>query len=96
MHYSLTTKFAKNCLYLINSREEEIGGFRKEFHIFFVPRKSLLCERKLKELGVYGTFTNVDEYCLNLLPLDNDLLSMEMEGAYRVRKLTQALFIVRT
>ena len=29
-------------------REEESGGSRKEFHIFFVPRKSLLCEKRLK------------------------------------------------
>lgn len=29
-------------------REEHKGGFRKEYHIIFVPRKSLLCEKKLK------------------------------------------------
>ncbi|CAH1801545.1 unnamed protein product, partial [Owenia fusiformis] len=64
-------------------KEEEIGGFRKEFHLFFVPRKSLLCERKLKELGVYGTFTHVDEFSLDMIPLDSDLLSMEYEAAYK-------------
>ena len=31
----------------IRKAEEMPGRFRKEFHIFFVPRKSLLCERKL-------------------------------------------------
>lgn len=30
-------------------RTEEIQArFRKEFHIFFVPQKTLLCEQKLK------------------------------------------------
>ncbi len=50
----------------------------KEFHIIFVPRKSHLCEKKLKELGVYGSFKeNLKEYFLDLIPLDCDLLSME-------------------
>ena len=56
-----------------------MGGFRREFHIFFVPRKSLLCERRLKELGVYGTFAHVDEYPLDIIPFDSDLMSMEMD-----------------
>ena len=38
----------QQCFFLFFDREEESAGFRKEFHIFFVPRKSLLCERKLK------------------------------------------------
>ncbi|KAK2193496.1 hypothetical protein NP493_12g08025 [Ridgeia piscesae] len=64
-------------------REEETAGCMKEFHIFFVPRKSMLCEHKLKELGVHGCFTNIDEYCLNLIPFDYDLLSMEMESSFK-------------
>ena len=38
----------------------------------------------LKELGVYGNFTNVDEYCMDLIPLDGDVLSMELESSFRV------------
>lgn len=52
--------------------------------MFFVPKKSLLCEKKLKELGVYGTFTNVEEFCMDLIPFDGDLLSMEMQSAFKV------------
>ena len=37
-----------SCLY---REEESAGHFRKDFHIFFVPRKSLLCEKKLKVGG---------------------------------------------
>nr|XP_002737715.1 PREDICTED: vacuolar protein sorting-associated protein 33A [Saccoglossus kowalevskii] len=65
-------------------KEEELGTYhRKDFHLFFVPRKSLLCEKRLKELGVYGTFSNVDEYNLDILPFDNDLLSTEMEHSFK-------------
>ncbi|KAK3771335.1 hypothetical protein RRG08_024291 [Elysia crispata] len=64
--------------------EEMKGGFvRKEFYLVFVPRKSLLCEKKLKEQGVYGSFASVEEFNLGLIPFDSDLLSMEMEEAYR-------------
>ncbi|XP_033123521.1 vacuolar protein sorting-associated protein 33A-like [Anneissia japonica] len=67
-----------------NIREEEkVGGFRKEYHIFFVPGKSLLCENKLKELGVYGNLNNIGEFGLELLPLDSDLLSMDMTSIFK-------------
>lgn len=57
----------------------------KEFHVLFVPRKSHLCEKKLKELGVYGSFkNNLKEFFLDLIPLDYDLLSMENPDLFRV------------
>ncbi|KAG7253066.1 hypothetical protein CRUP_009122, partial [Coryphaenoides rupestris] len=31
----------------------------REFHILFVPRRSLLCEQRLKDQGVLGSFTNI-------------------------------------
>ncbi|KAJ3603720.1 hypothetical protein NHX12_028461 [Muraenolepis orangiensis] len=55
----------------------------REFHILFVPRRSMLCEQRLKEQGVLGSFTNIEEYTLDLIPYDGDLLSMESEGAFR-------------
>ncbi|XP_030847880.1 vacuolar protein sorting-associated protein 33A [Strongylocentrotus purpuratus] len=67
----------------IRKAEENPGRFRKEFHIYFVPRKSLLCERKLTELGVYGTLNTVGEYNLDLLPFDSDILSMESDSAFK-------------
>ena len=56
----------------------------RDFHILFVPRRSMLCEQRLKELGVLGSFINIDEYILDLIPYDGDLLSMEYESAFRV------------
>ena len=52
-------------------REEELGGFRKEFHIFFVPRKSLLCEKQLKvrhQIGLCNImlcFVHIEFHCLS-------------------------------
>lgn len=56
----------------------------RDFHILFVPRRSLLCEQRLKEQGVLASFINIDEYILDLIPFDGDLLSMEYESAFRV------------
>lgn len=44
--------------------------------LYFVPRRSLLCEKLLEEAGVYGRVA-VRECQLHLFPLDNDILSLE-------------------
>ncbi|CAG2167401.1 unnamed protein product [Oppiella nova] len=54
----------------------------KEFHIIFVPRRSILCERKLQVLGVYGNFSTISEYGVELLALDSDVLSMEWDNSF--------------
>ncbi|KAK3587055.1 hypothetical protein CHS0354_014922, partial [Potamilus streckersoni] len=74
----LMEQIAQNLL-----KEDQKGGFRKEYHIIFVPRKSLLCEKKLKESGVHGSLTNIEEFNLALVPFDYDVLSMEMETSFR-------------
>lgn len=70
-------------LFLFNCSEDKMQSPR-EFNILFVPRRSLLCEQRLKDQGVLGAFTNIDEYILDLIPYDGDLLSMESESAFRV------------
>ncbi|XP_064460766.1 vacuolar protein sorting-associated protein 33A-like [Ornithodoros turicata] len=62
--------------------EEKSRNPKKEFYIFFVPRKSHICMRKLQERGVYGAI-HFEEYALELFPVDSDVLSMEMDFAYR-------------
>jgi len=37
-----------------------------------------------QELGVHGSFTKIDEFSLEMIPFDSDLLSMEMEYSFRV------------
>ncbi|XP_049767289.1 vacuolar protein sorting-associated protein 33A [Schistocerca serialis cubense] len=77
-HLHLMDKVADNVY-----GEEHSGGDRKEFHLFFVPQKSLLCEKWLKNRGVFGNFTWIEEFPCDLFPFDNDLMSMELESAFK-------------
>lgn len=58
-------------------------GVRKEFHLYFLPKISMLCEKHLKIKGVYGSFTNIGEFKCDIFPVDSDLLSMELKDVYR-------------
>ncbi|XP_014443593.1 vacuolar protein sorting-associated protein 33A isoform X1 [Tupaia chinensis] len=85
----------KNVIFLVRPRlelmdviaenvlSEDRRGPTRDFHILFVPRRSLLCEQRLKDLGVLGSFIHREEYSLDLIPFDGDLLSMESEGAFK-------------
>lgn len=55
----------------------------RQFHIFFVPRRSCLCIKHLENLDVVNTFMHFGELTWNFLPLDSDVVSMEMPNAYR-------------
>lgn len=72
------------CVLLCAPFSEDKMHSSRDFHILFVPRRSMLCEQRLKEQGVLGSFINIDEYILDLIPYDGDLLSMEYESAFRV------------
>ncbi len=58
------------------------SGSRLDFHILFVPNKSMLCEKRLKERGVYGSFAYLDELSIFWYPLDTDLVSMERPSIF--------------
>ena len=64
-------------------QEERRGGsgVKTDFHVFFVPRKSLLCEKRLVQAGVFGSLT-CSSLPMYFFPLDTDLLSMELPTAY--------------
>ncbi|XP_071512987.1 vacuolar protein sorting-associated protein 33A isoform X2 [Panulirus ornatus] len=65
-------------------RMEDIQGSpKKDYHLWLVPRMSLLCERRLQEHGVHGTFTSIKELPLLLFRLECDLASMELPLCYR-------------
>lgn len=59
------------------------GTTKKQYHLFFVPRKSLLCTERLKHKGVYGSLMNVEEFACHLFPFDSDLISMERPEVFR-------------
>lgn len=69
---------------LPSHREDRGRSPQRDFHILFVPRRSLLCEQWLKEQGVLGSFIHREQYSLDLIPFDGDLLSMESESAFKV------------
>ncbi|NXF33380.1 VP33A protein, partial [Nyctibius bracteatus] len=64
-------------------REDRGRSPQRDFHILFVPRRSLLCEQWLKEQGVLGSFIHREQYSLDLIPFDGDLLSMESESTFK-------------
>ncbi|GCB64520.1 hypothetical protein scyTo_0007550 [Scyliorhinus torazame] len=64
--------------------EDRLHGPHRDFHILFLPRRSLLCEQRLKEQGLLVHITHIEEYSLDLIPFDSDLMSMESESAFRV------------
>lgn len=68
-----------------SAREDRGRSPQRDFHILFVPRRSLLCEQWLKEQGVLGSFIHREQYSLDLIPFDGDLLSMESESTFKVR-----------
>ncbi|RKF64089.1 Vacuolar protein sorting-associated protein 33A [Erysiphe neolycopersici] len=82
-------------------RESQIGH---EFSIFWVPRRTLVSNKLLEEAGVLGD-TNIAEFPLYFLPLDKDLLSLELDNSFEnlyLRKdptpiflLAQALMLVQ-
>jgi hypothetical protein len=54
--------------------------------VYFLPRRTIACEKIFQEEGVYGDIV-VGEYPLGFIPFDSDLLSLELGTAYRVRTL---------
>lgn len=54
-----------------------------EYAAYFMPRRSLVCEEVLEREGVKGDI-QVAEYPLNFIPFDSDVLSLEMEAAFKV------------
>jgi hypothetical protein len=59
-------------------RESQTGH---EFSIFWVPRRTLVAEKILEESGVLGD-TSTAEFPLYFLPLEKDLLSLELEESF--------------
>ncbi|CAG8535444.1 3238_t:CDS:10, partial [Ambispora leptoticha] len=64
---------------LENSSSTANGDQQKyEYNLFFVPRRTKICERVLEEAGI-----TLGEYHLDLIPFEDDLLSMELENTYK-------------
>ena len=60
-------------------RESQTGH---DFHVFWVPRRTLVSNQLLEEAGVLGD-VNVAELPLSFFPLDKDVLSLELDDAFK-------------
>ncbi|CAK9133522.1 unnamed protein product [Ilex paraguariensis] len=57
-------------------------GVQREHFLYFVPRRAVACEKILEEEKVHHLLT-IGEYPLYVIPLDEDVLSFELDLAYK-------------
>ncbi|KAI2633711.1 vacuolar protein sorting 33A-like protein [Hypomontagnella submonticulosa] len=60
-------------------RESQTGH---EFHVFWVPRRTLVSDKLLEEAGVLGD-VNIAELPLYFFPLERDVLSLELDNSFQ-------------
>ncbi|XP_052664577.1 vacuolar protein sorting-associated protein 33B isoform X4 [Harpia harpyja] len=61
---------------------DKMSGRSRRYKIIFSPQKFYACEMVLEEEGVFGDVT-CDEWSFYLLPLDEDIISMELPEFFR-------------
>ncbi|XP_058082258.1 vacuolar protein-sorting-associated protein 33 homolog isoform X2 [Magnolia sinica] len=73
-----------NLIKLISSHiQHDISkGLQREYFVYFVPRRTVVCEKIFEEEKVHHLLT-IGEYPLYMIPLDEDVLSFELDLAYR-------------
>lgn len=59
------------------------AGASIEYAVYFLPRRTIACERIFQEQGVYGDIV-AGELPISFIPFDNDVLSLELGSAFRV------------
>ena len=57
------------------------GSVEHEISLFWVPRRTLVSNKILEDEGVLGD-VNVSEFPIYFLPLEDDVLSLELEDAF--------------
>ncbi|XP_033634105.1 vacuolar protein sorting-associated protein 33B-like isoform X1 [Asterias rubens] len=66
-----------------NQIKSDKENFRKKkYKILFVPRKLYVCEMLLEQEGVYGD-VEMEDFRLDLIALDRDILSLELPSFFR-------------
>ncbi|NXB05331.1 VP33B protein, partial [Cnemophilus loriae] len=61
---------------------DKMSGRSRKYKIIFSPQKFYACEMVLEEEGVFGD-VSCDEWSFYLLPLDEDIISMELPEFFR-------------
>ncbi|KAJ5093518.1 hypothetical protein N7456_009379 [Penicillium angulare] len=62
-------------------RLQNNGNVEHEFSIFLTPRRTLVSNAVLEEAGIIGD-VNIAEFPLHFLPLEQDILSLELDDAF--------------
>ncbi|EPS33408.1 hypothetical protein PDE_08370 [Penicillium oxalicum 114-2] len=62
-------------------RLQNNGNVEHEFSIFFSPRRTLVGNAVLEEAGIVGD-VNIAEFPLQFLPLEQDILSLELDDSF--------------
>ena len=57
-------------------------GTRSQYHIYFVPHRTIICEQMLEDEGVLD-LVEIGEFNLGMIPYENDLLSLEMDSVFK-------------
>ncbi|CAA0814442.1 Vacuolar protein-sorting-associated protein 33 homolog [Striga hermonthica] len=57
-------------------------GLHREYYLYFVPRRLVACEKVLQEEKVHELL-NIGEFPLYMIPLDEDLISFELDLAQK-------------
>ncbi|XP_030932350.1 vacuolar protein-sorting-associated protein 33 homolog [Quercus lobata] len=66
----------------LNVHDDVSKGLQREYFVYFVPRCTVVCEKILEEENAYNLMT-IGEYPLYIVPLDEDVLSFELDLAYK-------------
>lgn len=61
---------------------DKAAGKYRQYKIIFTPQKFYTCDAVLEEQGVFGDVTT-DEWAFYLLPLDEDIISLELPEFFR-------------
>ena len=84
---SLIATWSHRHHYVLTASVEQVKRLQKdssiehEFSIFVVPRRTLVCNKILEDAGVLGD-VSVEEFSLYFMPLEQDLLSLELEDSF--------------
>lgn len=56
---------------------------KRKYHVLFAPRSDLICEKALKDCGLFDLFESIRSFPAFVFPLDSDVLSLEMDHVFR-------------
>uniref|UniRef100_A0A671U7E2 VPS33B late endosome and lysosome associated n=1 Tax=Sparus aurata TaxID=8175 RepID=A0A671U7E2_SPAAU len=65
----------------VANADKAAGKFRR-YKLIFTPQKFYACEAVLEEQGIFGDVTT-DEWAFYLLPLDDDIISLELPEFFK-------------